>query len=229
MLVAGLIGQYGCCAEEPTTSAEQMAQLLHLRARAPAASFDDQMAELTVVRHMRRLGESPINLGMALRKGIEAIQAGILHFQKDPPEITEGISTMGISLLEALDLVLTDEGKAAWPGYDNFAKSWTALFQKLPATLNDVAENMKLFASTGKSSHLIDAVRQILDEGAQVVSLYASSSVGREITKYLGSLKEAMASLARLSMILRKARSPMVLKISISESEGPPTLCCRPI
>jgi len=158
-------------------------------------SREDKASELEVVRHIRRLRESPPNVGLALSKGIEAIQAGVVLFEKDPPEIEHGISKMGTSLLESLDAVLSPEGKAAWKNYDSFAKSWKKLFEQLPTTVGTVAQNVQTFSSTGQTSHLVKAIHEILDQGSQVVYGSAPNQVGKEIAKYLGSLKETVGSL----------------------------------
>jgi len=177
-----------------------MGALLHLRAAAkkPAvssASAVDSPELGQVVRHIRRLSESPSNLGAALSKGVQSIQNGVVLISQDPPQISSGLSVMGISLLDALDYLLTDEGKGNWTDYDNFVKAWNQTFNNIDATFANVTNNFNMFSVTGKTSYLIKALHTVLDEGGIVAYASAPNQVGQEISKYLSSLKETVSSL----------------------------------
>lgn len=191
MAVASLMGR--CMTEET----RDMGIALNLRATAAKVVPCNRSMELLVAGNIRRLGDSPSQLADALTKGIGAIELSVKYFLQVPPEIPEGISVLGVSLLEAIDMILTPEGKAAWLGYHNFTQAWIATFHELPdtvITVHNITQDLQMFLSTGTPKYLTKALTTMLDVSSTAVRRFAPGEIGKEIFLYLSSLQETTAS-----------------------------------
>eukprot|EP00440_Ansanella_granifera_P022086 gb/GFBE01023985.1/.p1 GENE.gb/GFBE01023985.1/~~gb/GFBE01023985.1/.p1 ORF type:complete len:507 (+),score=124.10 gb/GFBE01023985.1/:1-1521(+) len=167
-------------------------ELLRSRARASAGT---KATSSIAARQAQQFLEDPANISAALKKGLEGIRSAIRHFQAEPADIAGGVSVLGATLLECIDMVITEAGKSGWPEYDEFQETWRKRFEDLPTALAGAQQDLEQFAANGKINHLVSAVSQILSQASDVVLDLVPEDLGKEISGYIETLNKAFAAL----------------------------------
>jgi hypothetical protein len=170
---------------------KEVAKTAEQRLLARAAAQQRSVKVAVASQAMRRDG---IDIAAALQKGLEAIQSSLKSFQAETPDIPGGISTLGIALLECIDLVISEEAKENWSERKSFGEAWLKAFEDLPEHADSIKEDLDSFAAEGELSHLTSAVTEILSRASDTVLNLVEGDLGKEISRYIDGLKDAFAS-----------------------------------
>lgn len=174
--------------------ASKTSDILQSRARADGTvEHNRNVATASIVAHMRRFRADPSNIVEALTKGIRAVQSAFPFFMNNPPEISKGISTLGLALLESIDVLLTEDGKKSWSGYEKFQQLWKKAFEELPATADDIKRALDSFSSSGDPAELTKAIFGILTEAVDTILNVETNEIGHEIARFIDTVKDTFS------------------------------------
>jgi hypothetical protein len=171
-------------------------EILQSRARINVLEAQDRSYALAssatarVVGHMRRFRADPANVAEALTKGISAVQSAFPLFMKSPPEISKGISMLGLAVLDSIDILLTEEGKKDWHNYEKFQLLWKQAFNELPSTADDIKQSLESYSASGNPAELIKAIFDILTEAVEAILNIEMSEIGQEIARFIDAVKD---------------------------------------
>jgi hypothetical protein len=113
---------------------------------------------------------------------------------QSPPDVPEAISVLGASLLESIDLLLTDEAKRSWPDYGKLKVLLKNFFDQLPTSSDSIESGLDSFSSSGNPAELIKAVFDILTEAIETILSVEPNEVGEEIARFVGQLKDMVTT-----------------------------------
>lgn len=162
---------------------------LRRRATSTRASSALEAADAACAAHIRAGRSSPEQVAQSLLAGVEAIQAASQLFVQSPPNVTGGISTLGVRLLLAVEGLVPESTKTS-AGYSTFRTAWTDTFAQLPATTASIREDIAAFSQTGDAQRLVRAVETALAEVTTVVTTLLPEQTAEQLATYIGAVSD---------------------------------------
>eukprot|EP00439_Symbiodinium_sp_Y106_P085687 s112_g29.t1 len=124
----------------------------------------------------------------------QGIWSAVDHFKASPPNVTGGITVLGSTLLQSLNLILTEEGRASWPDYAKFRDFWTKAFEDFDSNFQGIRTDLASFAEEGNVTSLISAVSQVLVQASDMVVDMVPGPLAGTISRALDAVNKAFAA-----------------------------------
>jgi len=186
-------------AEEKKRSGRQVATVppILMQTRVATSQLTTVSAaakDAEVAAHVRSYFNNSANIAKSLQDGISAIMTAVVSFSTTPPQITEGITSAGSSLLVIIEVFIPQSEKNT-ALYKNFQQAWNQLFQTMPTTAQSVKRDIERFAQNGDPNALARGINTIINEAGVLVSGFLPPQTGKEVLKYLDALTDAMEAM----------------------------------
>jgi len=165
-----------------------------LRDRAEAGASRRLTGSEAAAEHAARLPQDASGVAAALREGLQGIWSAVDHFKASPPNVTGGITVLGSTLLQSLNLILTEEGRASWPDYAKFRDFWTKAFEDFDSNFQGIRTDLASFAEEGNVTSLISAVSQVLVQASDMVVDMVPGPLAGTISRALDAVNKAFAA-----------------------------------
>ncbi|CAE7367806.1 unnamed protein product [Symbiodinium pilosum] len=141
-----------------------------------------------------RFLQNASGVAAAIQQGLEGIWSAVDHFKATPPDVNKGLMVLGSTLLRALDLVLTEEGRESWGDYAKFRDFWTKAFEDFQSNFEGIRADLQSFAEEGNVTSLISAVSQVLVRSSDMVAGFVSEPLANTISRVLDAVNKAFAA-----------------------------------
>jgi hypothetical protein len=161
---------------------------MHERANRIPLDVAMVQADGKIAHLIRKAFTDPVKISKMLSKALESALGAVMKFTAKPPLIHEGISRLGIDLLDAFDPLLAESENLDQKAYNEFKEKWKTYFDALPDTLANIETNIRAFTDDGNAISLIEAIEEIMESASDACTMVLPAATRKEVEKFMNAV-----------------------------------------